>query len=200
MRYFLDSHSDYKITDYVSSEHELIESIQVDCPDFILMCFAFESKGGLSYIHRLKEIAPKTPIIVLSATSRSIEVVTSLYKSGAAGFICTSTCTLKILFDAFTSICKFGCFFPPDLLKSIVIKQSDEDKKENTIQPIHLGAREEEILVMIAKGHSAKKIAKLLNISINTVNTHRHNIMKKLNVNKSVDLTKYAIKNQLIRL
>ena len=65
---------------------------------------------------------------------------------------------------------------------------------------MRLADREEEVLRMIAEGHSAKAIADLLNISKNTVNVHRHNIMKKLNMHKSVDLTKYAIKNNLIRL
>lgn len=164
------------------------------------MCFAFESKGDLSFIHRMREIAPKTPIIVLSATPRSIEVISSLYKSGAAGFICTSTGSLELLLDAFNTILRAGYFFPPDLLKNLMSNQSNDIKTQNSAQPTQLGAREEEILIMIAEGHSAKKIAKLLNISKNTVNTHRHNIMKKLNLNKSIDLTKYAIKHQLIRL
>lgn len=63
-----------------------------------------------------------------------------------------------------------------------------------------LADREEEVLRLIADGHSAKHIAKLLNISKNTVNVHRRNIMQKLNMHKSVELTKYAIKNNLIRL
>lgn len=200
LRYLLDNHPEYKITDYVSTEHELIKSIQADPPDFILMCFAFESKDGISYIHRLRGIAPKTPVIVLSATSRSTEAITNLYKSGAASFICTSTSKLELLFDAFRSICQVSYFFPPELLKTIVLNQPDKLKNANSTESIHLGPREEEILIMIAEGYSACQIAKLLNISENTVNAHRHNIMKKLNLNKSIDLTKYAIKHQLIRL
>lgn len=200
LRYLLDSDPDYKVTDYVLTESELIKSIETDTPDFILMCFAFESANGVSYISRLRKIAPNTPVIVLSATFRSIEVISSLYQSGAAGYLCTTTCTLDLLFETFDAIQRVGYFFPPDLLKSIVINQSAEIKKSNLTQPIHLGAREKEILIMIAEGHSACEIAKLLNISTNTVNAHRHHIMKKLNLNKSIDLTKYAIKHQLIRL
>ena len=95
----------------------LIKSIETDTPDFILMCFAFESANGVSYISRLRQIAPNTPVIVLSATFRSIEVISSLYQSGAASYLCTTTCTLDLLFEAFDAIQRVGYFFPPDLLK-----------------------------------------------------------------------------------
>lgn len=119
---------------------------------------------------------------------------------GASGFICTTSSTLGTLLEALTTISQSGYFFSSEYLKWSVHNQLHSKTliAQNTM--MRLADREEEVLRMIAEGHSAKAIADLLNISKNTVNVHRRNIMKKLNMHKSVDLTKYAIKNNLIQL
>lgn len=200
LRFFLDCQSDFKVVGYVSTEKKLIEHCSAAEPDFVLMCYSFESEDGTSFVRRMREILQVTPIIVLSATQRGLEDISSLYRSGASGFICTSTCTLSTLFDALTTISKSSYFFPPDLLQNIVLNQTRETPPKDQESEVQLADREEEVLKMIAEGYSAKKIAKMLNISKNTVNVHRRNIMNKLNLHKSIDLTKYAIKHEMIQL
>lgn len=200
LRFFLDSQPDCKVVGYVTTEKNLLQFRDAEKPALILMCYMFEFIGGSSYIHRMKMLFPEASIIILSATPRSMEEIWTLYRYGASGFICTTSSTLGSLLEALTTISQSGCFFSPEYLKWSVQNQLNSKTLIAQNSMMRLADREEEVLRMIAEGHSAKAIADLLNISKNTVNVHRRNIMKKLNMHKSVDLTKYAIKNNLIRL
>jgi DNA-binding NarL/FixJ family response regulator len=200
LRFFLDSQSRFKVIDYATTAKELIEIGLIEKPDLILMCYSFATLNGPSFIHQVREIFANSAIVILSSSPRSREEISMLYQNGVAGFLCTTTCNLKTLFDALMVIDQKSYFFPPNFLPGHIQNQAPSSSSPTHNAMIVLGDREEQVLKMIANGCGAKKIAKQLNISINTVNVHRRNIMKKLNLHKSVELTKYAIKNGLIRL
>jgi two-component system response regulator NreC len=125
-----------------------------------------------------------------------------LIKAGAKGHLSKDTDRSEILEAIYTlrNGYEFYAKTITNILLNSYLSDEDIDKKEKEKRQKDLSVREMEVFKLFAEGHSNREIADQLFISVRTVETHKNNIMKKINLKTTVDLVKFAIKNNIIEL
>jgi two-component system nitrate/nitrite response regulator NarL len=139
---------------------------------------------GISATKTIKEEFPNTKVIAFSMFDQS-EAIEQMKEAGASGYIMKNASLEKVL-EAIRTVDKNGEYFDNS------IATIDEVTKEVII----LSTREKDILRLIGKGHSSQEIASILSIGKTTVDTHRKNIIKKINVQGKTDLIRFAIERK----
>ncbi|MEN2984810.1 MAG: response regulator transcription factor [Dictyoglomaceae bacterium] len=173
---------------------ELIEKLKELNPDIILLDISMPNVDNLSFCEKIKKISENSRIIILSM-HYSEEYVRSALKYGVKGYILKDS-SLSELELAIESVFKGETYLSPKI-SNILVK----DYLEKVKDPLNiLTARQKEILKLLAEGYSTKEISHKLGISIKTVETHKSQIMEKLNIYDLAGLVKFAIKHGLIKL
>jgi DNA-binding NarL/FixJ family response regulator len=168
--------------------------VQFD-PDVVLMDIQMPVLNGLDATHEIHKRFPSTRILVLTQ-HESKEYVVPLLRAGAVGYI-TKSARASELIGAIRAVYEEGAYLPPHITQAIVtaVAESTDSGGE---QPV-LTEREIEIVRLIAEGLINREIAERLGISVKTVDTHRGNIMEKLNVHNTAELIKYAIRKGIVQ-
>jgi two-component system nitrate/nitrite response regulator NarL len=161
------------------------------------MDISMPGMGGLEAAQRIHNTLPKVKVLVFTMHDNK-EYVLEIIRSGASGYVLKDTSSLELV-KAIETVYDGGTFFSSRvsqfLLDQYVKKVAAGDEKPGDT----LTKREEEVLVLVAKGKSNKEIASDLNMSTRTVETHREKIMKKLNVHSVAEMTQHAISRGLVK-
>ena len=120
-----------------------------------------------------------------------------ILRAGASGYILKKAPTQELI-SAINAVFHGEAFLCPSVAKQVLDDYLEQAKVREELAPGELTKRELELLGLIAEGKTNKEVADLLNISIHTVQTHRLNLMKKLNVHDSTQLVRYAIRRGFI--
>lgn len=183
-----------------SSAAELMDKLETYRPDVILMDINLPDSTGIELTKELKETKPEIKILILSMHMGEDFIVNAI-EAGAKGYL-PKTTSKKELLSAINTIAKGEDYFNETisniLIKSYVKRAQTPKKEEEKV--IDLTRREKEIITLFALGLSNKEIADKLFISIRTVESHKNNIMNKLELKSTVDLVKFALKNNYIEL
>jgi len=183
-----------------SSASELAGKLEVYRPDVILMDINLPDSNGIELTRELKESRPEIKILILSMHMEEDFIVNAI-EAGAKGYL-PKTTSKKELISAINTISSGEDYFNETisniLIKSYVKRAQAPKKVEEKV--IDLTRREKEIITLFALGMSNKEIADKLFISIRTVESHKNNIMNKLELKSTVDLVKFALKNNYIEL
>ncbi|PKP45113.1 MAG: DNA-binding response regulator [Bacteroidetes bacterium HGW-Bacteroidetes-11] len=176
---------------------EAIEKASELLPDVIIMDVSMPQKSGIEATGIIKKQFPDIKILVLTQ-HESNDYIMQMLKAGADGYL-LKNCKKSELIEAIQNVLSdekhLGKGVSSILMDSLIkSKQNESDKSEEVI----LTPREKEIIKLIATDISNKEIADMLNISLRTVETHRRNIMLKLNVNNAVALVRYAVKHGIV--
>lgn len=159
-------------------------------PDVVLMDINMPEMNGLDAIELFKEQTPNTRILMLSMHD-SREYISTSVMYGASGYILKDVSTDEII-AAIDAVAAGGTYFSSGVSDVLLAR------KEGEQQGRALTTREQAVLLLIAAGKSNKDVAKRLDISARTVETHRKNIKKKLGIATTAGLTRYALENGLI--
>jgi len=175
---------------------EVLDYLKKNQPDMIIMDLSMPKLNGIFTTKRIKKIYPYIKVLILSRHDAK-EYILEAIKAGTDGYVVKKSASNELM-TAVRNIFNGGMYFSPSISKVIIKKLitqniSDKDQKQLT-------GRENEIYQLLAEGYSSKEIAKSLFISIETVFTHRKNIMRKLNVKNITQLTKHAIKTGVVEL
>lgn len=167
----------------------------------VLVIFYQPELSDAEEIKMLLSRFPKVKIIVLSMY-RDEKYILKLIKAGAKGHLGRDTDRSEILEAIYTlrNGYEFYAKTITNILLSSYLADKDIDKKEKESRQKDLSDREMEVLKLFTEGFSNRQIADRLFISVRTVETHKNNIMKKINLKTTVDLVKFAIKNNIIEL
>jgi len=152
-------------------------------------------------IRHLSERFPKVKILILSLFHDE-HFILKLIKAGVKGHLSSDTDRSEIVEAIYTlrNGYEFYAKTITNLLLNSYLLDKDLDKREKENRQKTLSAREMEVLQLFAEGMANRSIADKLFISVRTVETHKNNIMKKINLKTTVDLVKFAIKNNIIEL
>ncbi len=178
---------------------EAVEKTKELCPDVVLMDIAMKHMNGLEATARIKKIAPDVKVLVLTMYENE-EYIFQILRAGASGYLLKDA-EMDDLISAVKAVYGGESYLSPSISKKVIndyIRRAELAEKEGAGDI--LSDREREVLQLIAEGHTYDEIASILCISKKTVETHRANIMEKLNIHDKVGLVKYAIRKGLIKL
>lgn len=172
---------------------DLLETI---LPDVILMDISMGDAGGLMTTKLVKEKYPAIKILVLSMHAESTYIVKML-EAGASGYVLKDAGSRELV-NAINTVIAGGTYYSNEVSLKLIQHLMQKKKIAAAKKDIPLTPREIEILKLIAEEYSNPEIAKKLYISIRTVDTHRRNLLEKLDVKNTAGLVKYAIRKGLV--
>lgn len=198
MKAVIKTNSDFEVVGFSLNGVNLIEQAIDVQTDILVMDINMPEKDGLQVLEELSKSEMYFKVIVLSSYD-DLKLVREVMKLGAKGYL-TKQCVAESIVESLYEVQNGEEYFCRTMREKIF--ESFSRKEENSdveISPtIILTEREFVIIKLIALEYSGKEISEKLFISTNTVETHRKNLLKKLNVKGSIGLVKYAIKNNLI--
>jgi DNA-binding NarL/FixJ family response regulator len=185
-----DQSAEYQVVAMTDSGARTVELARQLSPDIIIMDVGMPELNGIAATRRIRQELPGTQVIALSMHSER-SLVLEMLKAGAAGYLLKDE-TFDELLKAI-EVVRAGRTYIPPRFGSLLLQELSIGGAQKGLTP-----RETEVLKLLAAGRSAQQIAEALCISIKTVETHRSNIMKKLDLQNLADLTRYAIRSGLI--
>jgi DNA-binding NarL/FixJ family response regulator len=180
----------------VSTGAQTIEQVSQLQPDVVLMDISMPGMDGLEATREIKARWPKTRVVVLTQHENE-EYVFPLLKAGASGYVLKKAGGDELV-EAIRVVSGGGTFLDPTIARQVV-EHAVQPSAGNSHIP-RLTERESEVLRLIAEGMSTREIAESLRLSVNTVITHRSNLMEKLDLHNRAELVKYAIRKKLIQV
>lgn len=192
LQLFLSRFNDIEIVGQASSGEECIEKFSELDPDICVIDIEMPRKNGLEVVRAIRKMDADAKILILSMHSDEVTFNEAL-AVGVDGYLLKDTSKKKIL-QAIRDIAAGQQVFDDIISETTVQRAQHEGKRDTT----DITEREMEILQLVAAGYSSPQIAKQLFISPRTVDTHRNNIMRKLNINNTASLVRYALQNNLV--
>jgi len=165
-------------------------------PDVAVMDVSMPGLSGIDTTLRLLAKHPNTKVLALS-TYLDRSIIQQMLDAGASGYIVKSAAGIELK-RGILSVVEGRRYLCSEVIALVTDSQRDKPAKAGGSDKSPLSQREVQIVKLLAEGKTAPGIAAELNISPNTVDVHRRNIMKKLELHNVVDLTKYAIRTGII--
>jgi DNA-binding NarL/FixJ family response regulator len=197
----LQTHEGWEICGEAKDGREAVEKAKQVRPDVVILDVGMPNLNGLAATRQLLQLNPQQKVIVLTITD-SDHVIREALDAGARGFVLKSDAA-RDLISAVEALQRNRMFFTPRANDMVLAGFLDrghhgsngESPKSSTLTP-----REREVIQLLAEGKSSKEVACLLNLSTKTAETHRSNIMRKLDIHSIRDLVVYAVKNDIIQV
>jgi len=167
-------------------------------PQVVIMDVSMPDMNGIEATRKIKAAIPDVKVIALSMHSDR-RFVLGMLEAGASGYL-LKDCAFGELAGAISQVATGNSYLSPKIADVVVKGYLNKTNDTTHIGGPLLTSREREILQLIAEGLTAKEIAAHVFLSIKTVETHRRNIMQKLNMRSTADLTKFAIREGLVAL
>ncbi|MFC9534984.1 MULTISPECIES: response regulator [unclassified Streptomyces] len=196
VRLILDGEPDLEVVAEAGDGAEAIEMARTHTVDLAVLDVAMPRMTGLQAARELSARHPGLRILMLTMYDNEQYFFQAL-KSGACGYVLKSVAD-RDLVAACRAAMRGEPFLYPGAVTALIRNYLDRVRQGDEVPDSILTAREEEVLKLIAEGHSSKEIAETLFISIKTVQRHRANLLHKLGLRDRLDLTRYAIRAGLI--
>lgn len=196
VRLILDGEPDLEVVAEAGDGAEAIEMARTHTVDLVVLDVAMPRMTGLQAARELSARHPGLRILMLTMYDNEQYFFQAL-KSGACGYVLKSVAD-RDLVAACRAAMRGEPFLYPGAVTALIRNYLDRVRQGDEVPESILTAREEEVLKLIAEGHSSKEIAETLFISIKTVQRHRANLLHKLGLRDRLDLTRYAIRAGLI--
>jgi DNA-binding NarL/FixJ family response regulator len=192
LRALLDAMPDVDVVAEVGDGLEAVRLTTEHAPDVALLDIAMPHMGGLPALHRIKAAGLPTRVVLLSMYDND-EYVTEAVRAGAAGYI-VKDAAVEELALALQAVMRGDTYLSPNIASKLAQAFNSGVGRTNT----PLTSRQIEILRLVAQGGSSKEIARDLELSIKTVETHRAQIMDRLGIHDLAGLVRYAIRTGLV--
>jgi DNA-binding NarL/FixJ family response regulator len=196
IRALLDAAPDLKVVGEAANGRQAVEMVRQLRPGLVLMDVAMPELNGIEAARQVLADNAQARVIMLSMHEDRHYVFESL-KAGATGYVLKSA-AFQDLIAAIATVMSGKNYISPALSDTVMndyIRRAQGDEENTELG--RLSGREREVLQLIAEGNSSAEVAEVLHISVRTVDTHRHNIMNKLEIHSIAGLTKFAIRHGL---
>jgi two-component system response regulator NreC len=198
LRSLLEKQQGIEVVAEAENGREAVRLSGETAPDVVIMDLTMPDLNGVEATRQILSQSPDVKIIALSMHSDAL-FVTEMLKSGAAGYL-LKDCAFEELARAIRTVTENKTYLSPSIsgvvVEDYIHRLSTQDFTGSDV----LSDREREVLQLMAEGNSTKQIAQKLHISVKTVETHRRQIMNKLDIHTVAELTKYAIRKGLTSL
>jgi DNA-binding NarL/FixJ family response regulator len=196
VRLILDAEPDFTVVSEVGDGAEAVAAARAGEIDLAIIDVAMPRMTGLQATRELARMKRPPRILLLSMYDNEQYFFEAL-KAGASGYVLKSVAD-RDLVEACRSAMRGEPFLYPGAVNSLIRNYLDRAKEGGGFPAKAITDREEEILKLVAEGHSSKEIADMLVISVKTVERHRANLLQKLGLKDRLELTRYAIRAGLI--
>ena len=197
LRLIVDQHPEFAVVGEADDGREAVSLVETLRPDVIVMDIGMPRLNGIEAAAQITGAHPEIAVVMLSMHSDEGYILRAL-KAGARAYLLKDSAEAD-LSRAITAVIEGKSFFSPAVSKVLLedymrkLSRSGAEDSFDLLSP-----REREILQLVAEGNSSKEVAALLSLSIHTVETHRSNIMQKLNLRGMPELILYAVRKGLI--
>ncbi|MGC3003570.1 response regulator [Streptomyces sp. G35A] len=196
VRLILDGEPDLEVVAEAGDGAEAIAMARTHEVDLAVLDIAMPRLTGLQAARELAAVRPGVRILMLTMHDNEQYLFQAL-KAGASGYVLKSVAD-RDLVAACRSAMRDEPFLYPGAVTALIRNYLDRVRDGEEAPEQLLTPREEEVLKLVAEGHSSKEIAELLFISVKTVQRHRENLLHKLGLRDRLDLTRYAIRAGLV--
>lgn len=173
---------------------ETLEQVARHHPDIVLIDIAMAGMNGLEATARIIRAHPRTKVVILSMHATEAYVLEAL-RAGAAGYLIKDADTEELAL-ALKAVRRGETYLSPPVSRHVVSEYVRRTGGEPNLLAT-LSPRQREILQLIAEGNTTKDIANLLNLSVKTVDTHRTQLMERLDIHDVAGLVRFAIRSGL---
>ena len=198
LRSILEQQAGINVVAEAANGREAVRLTEQLKPDVVVMDFSMPDLNGLEATRQIKQRVPETKVLILTRHANQ-EYVKSILSAGASGYLVKKSAAEELVI-AIQAVHRGDSYLDPSISTSIIKEYLDPIAGESKTLEIKLTSRQREVLQLIAEGHPNREIASRLNISVKTVENHRANIMKSLDLHSTADLTQYAIRKGIISL
>lgn len=197
LRSLLESKSEWEVCAEASNGREAVEKAGKLKPDVAVLDIAMPLLNGVEATRQILKVSPKTAILILTMHD-SDSLIQEVLGAGALGYVVKDDADRNLI-SAVDSLSKRKPYLSSRVSDAATIGGAQPGAGGSEKAPRgRLTPREREVLQLLAEGKSNKEIAGVLGISVKTAETHRANIMLKLNVHSIADLVRYAVRNNII--
>jgi len=185
-----------------SNGTKALEIIKLHRPDVVISDISMPDMTGIELAAKMTELKLPSNVLILSMYTTD-DYIYNAIKAGARGILPKQDTNKEMLLEAIRTIYAGEEYYAPNisknLMKSYVSKIKNVNSTDKT-KSYTLTQREKEILKLYVEGFSNQEVAEKLNISIRTVETHKNNIMQKFEFKSTVEMVKFALKNNIVSI
>ena len=200
IRSLLESRAGWEVCGEAKDGREAIEMASACKPDLILLDIGMPNLNGLEAARQILAASPDALILILTMHDTD-QVVREVLRAGARGFLLKSDAG-RDLIAAVEALQQQRTFFTTKVsqmvLNGFLNRENQELPEEEELDV--LTSREREVIQLLAEGKTSKEVASTLNLSVKTAETHRTNLMRKLDLHSVADLTRYAVRNGIVQV
>jgi two-component system, NarL family, response regulator NreC len=198
LKLLLEQQADFKVIAEANDGREAVQLAEQHHPDVAILDIGMPQLNGIEATRQIAAAEPRTQVLILSMHSDEGYVLRAL-KAGARAYILKNSAEADLI-RAVRSVADGKSFFSPVISKMLLedyVRQVREKQVEDSYDL--LTPREREVLQLLAEGKTNKEVAAILSLSLHTVETHRGNILQKLNLHGTPELILYAVRKGIIQ-
>jgi DNA-binding NarL/FixJ family response regulator len=198
LRSMLEAQRDCQIIGEAADGRQAVTMTKELNPDVVILDIGMPSLNGLEATRQILKIRPQTKVLILTM-HESDSVIREVLDAGARGYI-LKTDAGRDLVSAVESLRRNKTFFTSRVAQMILdgFLKGDSRPQDSPSGAVRLTPRQREIVQLLAEGKSSKEVAVALDLSVKTAETHRANIMRKLDCHSVSEVVRYAIRNKII--
>jgi DNA-binding NarL/FixJ family response regulator len=198
IRALVTAHPGWEVCAEATNGREAVDKTAETKPDIVILDIGMPSLNGLNATRQILQANPQTKVLILTMYE-SDQVVREVLAAGARGYLLKSDAG-RDLSTAIEALQRNKTFFTSRVADMVLETfRKGESKPEGALKDV-LTAREREVVQLLAEGKSTKEVAVLLGLSVKTAETHRSNIMRKLNIHSVSELVLYAVRNNIVQV
>ena len=198
IRSLIESHPGWEVCAEAKDGREAVEAASKLNPDVLLLDIGMPNLNGLDAARQILAVNPDARILVLTV-HESEQVVREVLAAGARGFLLKSDAGRDLL-AAVEALQHRRTFFTPKVAQMMLDGYLRPNEEIDPSGQCILTPREREVIQLVAEGKTTKEVATALHLSVKTAETHRTNLMRKLNLHSVADLTLYAVRNGIVQI
>ena len=199
LKSILEPAAEYEMVGQAGNARDAIQMVKNLKPDLVLLDLSLPDKSGIELSREIRKISPAIRIMIVSMHSK-VDYIVKAFQAGATGYMTKESATGRLL-KGIRHVLDGEYFMDGAVSHAVVRKLMQTPEKEMKITDAGyetLTSREQEVMVLLAEGNSAKEVAAKLFISPKTAENHRTNIMNKLGLHSALELVRYAARLGLV--